>query len=52
MYCSNVDDLPDCSSDAETLRKGINGTIGPMERILGQFDVDIYFVRQVILIVN
>jgi hypothetical protein len=41
-YCSNVDDLPDCSSDAERLRTGPNGTFG-LEDILGKHNVDIYF---------
>jgi len=42
MYCSDVDDFPDCSTDAETLRLGLNGTICPMEVILQQFGVDLY----------
>jgi hypothetical protein len=28
LYCSNVDDIPDCTVDAETLRKGPGGMYG------------------------
>jgi len=41
VYCSNVDDMPDCSSDAETLRKGVNGQYG-IEQLLYDYSVDMY----------
>jgi len=42
MYCSNVDDMPDCSTDAKTLRWGVNGTY-PMEDLLMEYNVDLFF---------
>ena len=43
LYCSNVDDMPDCSSDAETLRFGINDTsLYGLEVILMKYNVDLY----------
>jgi len=42
QYCSNVDDMPDCSTDAETLRTGINGQFG-IEALLLEYNVDIFF---------
>ena len=38
MYCSNVDDMPDCSSDAQLLRAGQYG----LERALSVRPVDLY----------
>jgi hypothetical protein len=48
MYCSNVDDMPDCSTDAETLRLGVpsgpNGTLQwGIEAALSVRPIDLYF---------
>ena len=43
MYCSNVDDIPDCSTDAEVLRRGLGGSRYSMEDLLMKFSVDLYF---------
>lgn len=42
MYCSNVDDMPDCSTDAETLRLGVNGSAYGLEDVLAAHKVDLY----------
>jgi hypothetical protein len=44
MYCSNVDDMPDCSQDAQRLRRGysIDGVYYSMEDILMKYNVDLY----------
>jgi len=41
MYCSNVDDMPDCSTDAQTLRRGVNGQFS-LEDMLAKHGVDFY----------
>jgi len=44
LYCSNIDDIPDCWTDAETLRTGKpsgKGDFG-IEKLLEQFNVDVY----------
>jgi hypothetical protein len=47
MYCSNVDDMPDCSTDTQTLRDGIPGPNGTLlyglEAALSVRPVDIFF---------
>jgi hypothetical protein len=50
LYCSNVDDVPDCTNDAHTLRDGIPGPQGPngtllwgIEEALSVRPIDIYF---------
>eukprot|EP01116_Phalansterium_solitarium_P013017 TRINITY_DN2984_c0_g3_i1.p1 TRINITY_DN2984_c0_g3~~TRINITY_DN2984_c0_g3_i1.p1 ORF type:complete len:415 (+),score=146.40 TRINITY_DN2984_c0_g3_i1:1586-2830(+) len=42
MYCSNVDDMPDCSTDAQQIRRGVNGSYS-LEDMLAKYSVDIYF---------
>jgi len=42
VYCSNVDDIPDCTADAQTLRRGVNGQYS-IEDLLAEYNVDIYF---------
>ena len=41
MYCSNVDDMPDCSTDAQQLREGYLNKQGireyGMEDLLGKY---------------
>jgi len=41
MYCSNVDDMPDCSTDAGTLRKGFDHRYG-IETLMHDFNVDLF----------
>jgi hypothetical protein len=43
MYCSNTDDVPDCTTDAETLRVGWNNTGYGMEDIIHKHKVDFFF---------
>ncbi len=44
MYCSNVDDMPDCSKDAEQLRDGYLNLDGTreygLEQVLGEFSTN------------
>ena len=42
MYCSDVDSLGDCTSDAQVLREGYKGQFG-MDDIIARHHVDIYF---------
>ena len=42
MYCSDVDSLGDCTSDAQVLREGYKGDYG-MDAIIAKHGVDIYF---------
>jgi len=46
LYCSNVDDMPDCSSDAEMMRKGwTNGTTEPewgLETLFLRHKIDLF----------
>lgn len=42
MYCSDVDSLGDCTSDAQVLREGYKGQYG-MDSIIAKHNVDIYF---------
>ncbi|KJE95760.1 hypothetical protein CAOG_06175 [Capsaspora owczarzaki ATCC 30864] len=39
IYCSNVDDMPDCSSDARTLREGPYS----IDNLLAKYNVDIFY---------
>ena len=44
MYCSNIDDLPDCTDDAERLRVGPKGDgEWGLETALSTRPVDMYF---------
>ncbi len=45
LYCSNVDDLPDCTQDTATLRDStiINGVNYGLDDVLHAYGVDIYF---------
>lgn len=43
LYCSDVDSLGDCTSDATLLREGWPGENNGMDAILAEFNVDIYF---------
>ena len=42
MYCSDVDSLGDCTSDAQVLREGYKGQYG-MDELIARHHVDIYF---------
>lgn len=44
IYCSNVDDLPDCTTDAQKMRNGfpINGTAYPIDDLFEKYHVDLY----------
>jgi len=44
MYCSNVDDMPDCSRDAQRLRRGypIDGVYYSMEDLIAKYNVQLY----------
>jgi len=42
MYCSQLDDFPACSTDAQTLREGWNGTHPGLEEVLVKYGVDLY----------
>ena len=42
MYCSDVDSLGDCTSDAQVLREGYKGAFG-MDAIIAKHHVDLYF---------
>ena len=42
MYCSDVDSLGDCTSDAQVLREGWKGQYG-MDDMIARHNVDIYF---------
>ena len=42
LYCSNVDDVPDCTSDAELLRLGPGGLYG-FETAFAMRPLDMYF---------
>eukprot|EP01116_Phalansterium_solitarium_P013019 TRINITY_DN2984_c1_g1_i1.p2 TRINITY_DN2984_c1_g1~~TRINITY_DN2984_c1_g1_i1.p2 ORF type:complete len:484 (+),score=175.47 TRINITY_DN2984_c1_g1_i1:107-1558(+) len=41
VYCSNTDDLPDCTTDAQLLRRGPEGVMG-FEDIFAKYNVDLY----------
>ena len=41
LYCSNLDTLSDCTSDAKVLRDGYQGKYG-MDDLLAQHNVDLY----------
>jgi len=43
LYCSNVDDLPDCTTDAQLLRQGIPSLGFSMDDLLMKYNVDVYF---------
>jgi hypothetical protein len=43
MYCSDVDSLGDCTSDATLLRDGFDGENNGMDDMISKHSIDIYF---------